>query len=186
MKLIRSVSLAAALFALLTQAAGAQAQWTGDAGAFARWNMLDNSYETSSGFGGGARLGVFVYKNLELEIDASYTSNSGKSGSALGDLNYTPISVKALYYYPIKNQFSVMAGLGYTQEKFTGGLSAKDWAWATELGVRMTFKKDWYALFDFTANYSAVAANPSSAVTSTWNTGLELGVGYLFQVGKKK
>jgi hypothetical protein len=185
MKLIRSVSIAA-LVVVAAQAAGAQAQWTFDAGAYARWNSLASSYETNTGFGGGVRLGVFVIPRLELEVDASSSSNAGKSGSALGDLTYTPIAVRAEYFYPVKDRFAVMLGLGYAQEKFSGGLDAKDWAWATVVGVRATFKQNWYALLDYTANYSATAANPSSAVTSTWNTGLELGVGYLFEFKKDK
>jgi hypothetical protein len=184
MRLMRSVIIAA-LVALGTQAAGAQAQWTWDAGVFARWNQLDNSYQTNSGFGGGARVGVFVIPRLEVEIDASYTWNAGKSGSALGGLNYLPIAVRAEYFLPIGDRFAAMAGLGYAQEKFNGGLNADDWAWSGILGVRATFKKDWYALFDYTTNYSAIAANPSNAVTSTWNNGLELGVGYLFEIKKK-
>lgn len=186
MRLIRSVSIAAVLFTLSTEAAGAQAQWTYNAGAFARWNQLDNSYDTDGGFGGGARLGVFVYQNLELEIDASYTTNSGKSGSALGDIDYTPITVRAMYFYPLGDRFAVVGGIGYTQEKFSGGLDAKDWAWALNAGVRAKFKRDWYALLNLTANYSAIAANPSNAVSSTWNNGVELGAGYLFEIGKKK
>jgi outer membrane protein OmpA-like peptidoglycan-associated protein len=186
MRRIRFVSLAVILFALCARPVAAQAPWTGDAGVFARWNSLASSYETDAGLGGGARLGVFPYKNLEVEIDAAYAWNGGKSGSALGGLNYAPISVKALYFLPLNDRFSVMAGLGYTQERFSGGLNADDWAWATELGVRMMVKKDWYALLDFTAYYSSVAANPSNAVTSTWNRGLELGVGYLFPLRKAK
>jgi OOP family OmpA-OmpF porin len=186
MRFIRSFSIAMAFFALCTQAAGAQAQWTGDAGVFARWNMLASSYETDGGLGGGARLGAFLYKNLELEIDAAYTWNNGKSGSVLGGLNYAPISVKSLYFYPLNDKFAVMGGLGYTQEKFSGGLNADDWAWAGELGVRMMFKKNWYALLDYTAYYSKIAANPSNAVSSTTNSGIELGVGYLFPLRKAK
>ena len=63
--------------ALLGPAAHAQEMWTLDAGIFGRVNWLNSSYETNTGFGGGARLGMFVWKQLEVEVDASYRRTAG-------------------------------------------------------------------------------------------------------------
>ena len=185
MRTARLIS-AIAIAAVLAPVAGAQEPWTLDAGIYGRVNWLDGSYETNTGFGGGARLGIFVLPRIEIEMDAAYTTNGANSSSTLGDLQYIPFNVRAEYFYPLKNDFAVMAGAGYTNERFQDGLTANDNAFNLIVGARKTFGKNWYVLLDFTAAYASIAANPSASVGSSWNSGLELGVGMLFDLKKKK
>jgi len=58
---------------LLVPAAHAQRQGTFEFGLFARKNWFGESYGLANRAGGGARLGFYLLRHLELEANGAYT-----------------------------------------------------------------------------------------------------------------
>ena len=71
---MRRFMLSVATLAVAAMPARAQEAGTVEIGGFARYVDWDTSYELTNYVGGGARLGVFVAKNLELEAQGSFVS----------------------------------------------------------------------------------------------------------------
>ncbi|HEX5817327.1 MAG TPA: OmpA family protein [Gemmatimonadales bacterium] len=71
---MRRFMLSVATLAVAAMPVRAQEAGTFEIGGFARYVDWDTSYELKNYVGGGARLGVFVAKNLELEAQGSFVS----------------------------------------------------------------------------------------------------------------
>jgi OOP family OmpA-OmpF porin len=179
MKVLRLVGALLAAVALMSPPAASQSSGTVDLGVFARLNSLDASYSTATGGGGGFRAGYFFWKNLELNFDLSQSTNSSNTDS-LGDLTYQPWHLRAEYFFPTGDSWSLLVGAGYGHETFRqSGTNGSDNSIAFILGMRATLGTRVYAMIDYTGDYSTSPADKSAQTKHTLNNGLELGLGFL-------
>ena len=101
-----------------TLAAGplaAQSGGTVELGAFGRWTKFDkslkldlvNNLPKKDGFGGGLRLGVFLVRNLEIEVDGSYAK---PDAAATGKVRFIPLHAGLTYNIPLGGKSALFLG----------------------------------------------------------------------------
>jgi outer membrane protein OmpA-like peptidoglycan-associated protein len=185
MRSFRSIVALAGLIALVAQTATSQSAGTIDLGVFARLNSLDAGYNTSTGGGGGARAGFFIFKNLEINFDISQSSNNSNVDS-VSSVTYQPWHARAEYFFPTGEDWALLVGAGYSHESFRqSGVSTSDNAIGIIIGMRATLGQRVYAMIDYTGDYSSDPADKSAEHKSSFNNGLELGLGF-FLGGKSE
>ena len=93
----------------------AQSGGTIELGAFGRWTRFSPALEQNTtlklpaenGFGGGLRLGFFVFRNLALEADASYTKVDAAGG---GKVRVIPLHAGLTYNVPLTGKLAFLIG----------------------------------------------------------------------------
>jgi outer membrane protein OmpA-like peptidoglycan-associated protein len=101
--------------ALAAGPVAAQAGGTVELGAFGRWTKFDeslkldltNNLPKKNGFGGGLRLGVFMVRNLEIEVDGSYAKVDAASA---GKVRFIPFHAGLTYNIPIGGKSALFLG----------------------------------------------------------------------------
>jgi len=178
MRSFRSIVALAGLIALAAQTATSQSAGTIDLGVFARLNSLDAGYNTSTGGGGGARAGFFIFKNLEINFDISQSTNNSNVDT-LSSMTYQPWHARAEYFFPTGEDWALLVGAGYSHETFRqSGTNGSDNAIGIIIGMRATLGQRVYAMIDYTGDYSSSPADKSAAHKNSLNNGLELGLGF--------
>jgi outer membrane protein OmpA-like peptidoglycan-associated protein len=117
----RSVVAACALLALsLPGAASAQRQRAIEVGGFGRYTMFPDTLDLEGVFAGGGRLGVFLIRNLSLEVDASFGVSDRKNEEvdSLRDVSHTLYQARLLYNTERRGRTSFLIGAGYGYDAF--------------------------------------------------------------------
>jgi outer membrane protein OmpA-like peptidoglycan-associated protein len=137
---------------LLTVAAPAPAQKPGtvEAGLFGRYTWLESDLNFADDVGIGARLGVFVVQNLQVEADASYTRTEGPAGEKI---NYIPMHARLLYNLPWGEHAAVLLGAGYTRNTFRKAYDESASGFGGLLGLRLGTGDRFSIRLDLTGDY---------------------------------
>lgn len=101
---------------LLVPAAHAQRQGTFEFGLFARKNWFGHSYALENKAGGGARLGFYLIRHLELEANGAYTPTHRKTDNA--DIRVMRLNGALHYDIPLSDHAAFILGGGYTYNKY--------------------------------------------------------------------
>jgi outer membrane protein OmpA-like peptidoglycan-associated protein len=103
---------------------------------FGTWTRFDNSLDFKNRVGAGGGLGIFFWRNLALEGDASYTETHFKSG--LGDFKYIPIRARLAAHIPLASSFSrLILGAGYVAGRYREQLHVTDNGFSGLLGLKL-------------------------------------------------
>jgi OmpA-OmpF porin, OOP family len=101
---------------LLVPAAHAQRQGTLELGLYARKNWFGDSYALENRAGGGARLGFFLLRHLELEANGVYTpTNADSTGAQVRVMRFNGT---LSYSIPMSDHAAFIIGGGYTYNKY--------------------------------------------------------------------
>lgn len=120
------------LFALVAGAlaagpVAAQSGGTVELGAFGRWtrfgkplasDVLRRLPAEEHAIGGGLRLGVFLFRNLELEAAASYTKADAAGTPAGGKVRYIPIHAGLTYNFPLGGKSAFFLGARFVHNLY--------------------------------------------------------------------
>jgi outer membrane protein OmpA-like peptidoglycan-associated protein len=118
--MMRRFMLSVATLAVAAMPASAQKAGTVEIGGFARYVDWDTSYLLKNYVGGGARLGVFVAKNLELEAQGSYVGPRSELVQSDGG-TVDVWSGRGLLEYNFNfKPFALIVGAGVTYNNFGG------------------------------------------------------------------
>ena len=102
-----AVGLAGALYG---GSADAQRAGAVELGAFGRYSIFDDTLGLDDAFGGGARFGVFVARNVELDVQASY-SDITIAGTSTRFWN-VPGYLRLVYNVPLGARSALLVGAG--------------------------------------------------------------------------
>lgn len=176
-------------FAIVLSAAPATAQHAGvvELGGFGQFSNTSQSGLSSTGWGGGGRLGVFLGQRWELEADAAGTSfNSATAGGPSATL--ATYAGQLDFGIPFGSQTHIRqllleAGAGAAR---SGGVS--NLAVPLGAGLRVMFNDVFGLRFDALGDVvksSSQSLNPGGVATtvSSTNTNLELRAGVSFLLG---
>ena len=149
------ISLIAAAFALCAATdLTAQRPGTLEAGVFGNLEWIDNSNPVNDVTPGGvgARLGVFVLPNLELEVMGSWADSHLRT-SELTDVDYIPLRALAVYHFG-SGRIVPMIGAGWSHSRYTGAIDVQNNGAAGLVGFK-AFANDWL-LFRTEATLDAI------------------------------
>lgn len=166
----------------------AQRQGAVEIGGFGRFTSFGESQQIDAAIGGGGRAGVYIWKNLLLEMDVSYADadvNRAPTGIAVFDslnrVSHTLWNYRLLYNAPLTDKVKLLVGGGYAYDAFGrqrqvaprgGGASGL-------LGLRYAINDMWSLRFEGIANQSSGEDSPNIAPEfreSHVNIGAQAGV----------
>ncbi len=103
----------------------AQRQGAVEIGGFGRFTKFGESQELDAAFGGGGRGGVYILRNLLLEMELSYADadvNRAPIGIAAFDslnrVSHALWNYRLLYNAPINNNLKLLIGGGYAYDAY--------------------------------------------------------------------
>jgi OOP family OmpA-OmpF porin len=171
---------------LLVPAAHAQRQGTLEFGLFARKNWFGESYALENRAGGGARLGFYLLRHLELEANGAYTPTRLKTTN--GDIRVMRLNGAIHYDIPLSDHAAFILGGGYTYNKYqlrAGGVN-NDMGHETGpsglvgfrfgLGSIVSIRID--GTFDYFSSPDSLLTFPQ--VEKDYHYGLQAGLAFLF------
>lgn len=124
MRTLASFALGTAVALALPAALQAQRAGAVEIGGFGRFTSFGDSQQLDAAFGGGGRAGIYVLKNLLLEMDLSYADadvNRAPTGTILDSLNrvsHTLWNYRLLYNAPISDKVKFLVGAGYAYDAY--------------------------------------------------------------------
>jgi outer membrane protein OmpA-like peptidoglycan-associated protein len=127
MRNLKTFALGAAVALALPVTAFAQRQGALEIGGFGRYTKFADTLKINSAVGGGGRAGLYVLKNLMLEMDVSYAEpklNDSQMpfvvdrGHVLDKVSHTLWSYRLLYNAPIASRVKLLLGAGYGYDAY--------------------------------------------------------------------
>jgi outer membrane protein OmpA-like peptidoglycan-associated protein len=112
------VALLGALTVGGVASASAQSAGTVEIGGFGRYSKFDKNLHFDNRVGVGARLGVFVLRNLAIEADGSYTPTYSQGNTLV---RAEPLHGRLIYNAPLGSHAAFLIGAGYTRQLFRKG-----------------------------------------------------------------
>ncbi len=125
MRPLSKFALAASLTLALPATAFAQRQGAIELGGFGRFTKFADTLQVDNGLGGGGRAGIYILKNLLLEMDVSYadldvtaplTGNRGVD--TLRSVSHTLWSYRLTYNQPLTDRVKLLLGGGYGYDAY--------------------------------------------------------------------
>lgn len=144
---MRSIAVAALGLVLgVSSPSFAQGLGTFDVGAHLRYSKLDKDLDADNGIGFGGRLGVFVLRNVAIELEANQFSGS----SIGGDLKLQPIYIRVAAHFPVLTGWSGIIGAAMLRDRSEtpDGSSYTDGGFSLNLGVQRTLMNQLSARVD--------------------------------------
>jgi outer membrane protein OmpA-like peptidoglycan-associated protein len=164
--------------ALLMFAAGtlrAQQTFAYEAGIFAEWSKFSDTTHLKDGVGAGFRVGVYPFKNFELEYEADWNSTSS---TRVGHLLAFNNRIDGIFYFPLNDKWRLLAGGGWTGTRYHADttLNQYDSGGNALVGVKYCISNNWAWRADVTADFKNPSdQTPDGAATTTWNVRLGIG-----------
>ncbi len=125
MRTLASFALGTVLALGLPASLLAQRQGAVEIGGFGRFTTFGESQKLDPAFGGGGRAGVYILRNLMLEMDLSYADadvDRPATGIAIIDslnrVSHTQWSYRLLYNQPLNSKLKLLLGAGYAYDAY--------------------------------------------------------------------
>lgn len=109
---LKKAALAATLLLAPLGVAAGQEAGTVDAGLFGRFSLLDDAVSADAGLSLGGRLGVFVKRNLALELE--YATGGTPSPKTVT----SPTHLRLAMHRPLENNWSMIYGGGLVFDRY--------------------------------------------------------------------
>jgi outer membrane protein OmpA-like peptidoglycan-associated protein len=172
---------------LLVGATPAMAQKAGavEFGGFGRYTWFDKNLNFDNHVGVGARLGVFVVRNLALEADASYTPTYAQAGEFIRAI---PLHGRLVYNVPFAGHSALLIGAGYTHQLFRESYRETEKGAGGLIGLRLGTGDVVSIRLDATGDYIFTAESNSlppqlagiQQKKSNWHFGGQAGLSLIF------
>lgn len=172
---MKRLAISASLLLLAATALPAQQTLAYEAGVFAQYSHYDHVTLLKDGVGAGARFGVYIFKNFELEYEGDF---NGTSSSKVGNLTALNNRINGIFYWPLNDKWRLLAGGGFTGTQYHTDTTHNrfDSGGNALIGVKYCLTDNWAWRADVTADFK----NPSDqtvtgSATTTWNVRLGIG-----------
>ncbi len=179
------MAIAASLAMALPHALDAQQPWAIELGGTGRFTSFDGDVGIENGFGAGGRVGLFIFENLSIEVEASYaepdlTDAPGFQGREF--ISHLLYQGRLLYTVWFNEDVGLLLGGGYAYDNFSRArnVGARGGGPAGLVGLRYQFSDVLSARIEGTGyfvgedNNTHVAPRPS-----TFNPGLQAGLSFI-------
>ena len=148
--MMQRIRLTAALLLLAAPGLGAQQKLAAEMGIFGQFSKYDDFTGLKNGLGAGARLGVYLARNVGLEYEGDFTKTKS---ARLGDLTALNNRFDLIFYFPLSDKLRLLAGGGWTGTQYhsdttknqydSGGNAvlglkyciSEAWAWRTDVNA---------------------------------------------------
>ena len=179
----------AAAIAILPATAEAQRQGAVEIGAFGRFTKFADTVGLEPGFGAGGRAGIYVLRNVMLEMDLSYGDMdvSNIVFDSLNKVSHTLWSYRLLWNAPLGDRFRLLVGGGYGYDSYGRVRSVAPRGGGPQglLGFRALINDRVSARFEATGQYVTPADENTLPVprATHFNVGAQAGisVGFFLQ-----
>jgi outer membrane protein OmpA-like peptidoglycan-associated protein len=169
---------AALAVATLTTSAAAQGPGTLELGLFAQASYFDQSLRFEQAPGGpGARVGIFVLPNINLEAEGAFVPGEGPGGA---HVYYIPLRVRVVLNIPSGEHGAFLLGAGYVRNEYRHDLDFHDDGITGLIGARVGLPGITTIRL---ATYADYIPSPSNGVGYHLNWGIQAGLGLLFGRG---
>jgi len=127
MRNLNKFALGAVLALSIPASLSAQRKGALEVGGFGRFTKFADTLQIDNGFGGGGRAGVFILRNLSIEMDVSYAEANVAErkkpyivdrGQVLDKVSHTLWSYRLLYNAPLSERVKLLVGGGYGYDAF--------------------------------------------------------------------
>ena len=172
---MRRFLVSAAILSLSAVSLRAQQKFAYEVGVFAEYSKFADTTHLKDGIGGGARLGVYPFKNFEIEYEADWNNTSS---SRVGNLLAFNNRIDGIFYWPLNDKWRLLAGGGFTGTRYHADTTHNqyDSGGNALIGIKYCISNDWAWRADVTADFKNPSdQTPDGAGTTTWN--LRLGIG---------
>lgn len=189
---LQGLVLSGLLAAVVAPAANAQGAGTLELGVFARKNFFGESYGLRDRTGGGARLGFFLIRGVEIEASGAYTPT--RYDLREGRVDVMNLAGRLLFNLPFGDHVAFILGGGYVYNKYMDkgnpipGISAEgdDKGPGGLLGFRFGLGSTVSVRVDGTVDYMG-SPNPALSVEdlndaggNDWHYSFQAGLSALF------
>lgn len=163
--MLKRLTFLTALLALVAPAAHAQRATAVELGVFAQYSKYDDFTQLSNGVGAGARLGVYLLRNIALEYEGDFTRTRS---APLGDLTALNNRIDAIFYFPISERLRFLAGGGWTGTQYHTDTTKNqyDSGGNAVVGLKYCVNEDWAWRGDVNADFK----DPSDQTTAGQRT----------------
>ena len=125
MRNLNTFALGAVLALSIPASLSAQRKGALEIGGFGRFTKFADTLQIDKGLGGGGRAGVFIMRNLSVEMDVSYAQADVTKlpflvdrGQILDKVSHTLWSYRLLYNAPLSERVKLLVGGGYGYDAF--------------------------------------------------------------------
>ena len=182
---LQGLVLSGLLAALVAPSASAQGAGTVEFGLFARKNWFGESYAIEDKVGGGARLGFFPIRGIEIGASGAYTPTSYQF--AIGNLNQLHLAGELLGHIPFGQHVAMFVGGRYVFNKYTdrgndvpGTAEGDESGPGAIAGFRFGLGERLSVRVEGTGDYMS-SPNPAlSREEKDWHYGFNAGLSWLF------
>lgn len=182
---LRGLVLSGLLAALVAPSASAQGAGTVEFGLFARKNWFGESYAIQDKVGGGARLGFFPVRGIEIGAFGAFTPTSYEF--AIGKLNQMHLGGELLGHIPFGQHVAMFVGGRYVFNKYTdrgndvpGTTEGDESGPGAIAGFRFGLGERLSVRVEGTGDYMS-SPNPAlSREDKDWHYGFNAGLSWLF------
>lgn len=150
---------------------GAQESGGVEIGVLARYSIFDGSLPMENRLGGGARLGAFLFPQLLVEADLSYTSTVEGDETA----RYVPFHAYVVYSHPLSPRASLRIGAGLAHNEYPHLRDGADNGVAGLASLLVALQPSLALRMDATFDFMPVPANLAAV---NFNTGVQVGLSY--------
>jgi outer membrane protein OmpA-like peptidoglycan-associated protein len=178
---IPSLQAAAVAFTVFTSTAAAQGFGTLEVGVFAQASYFDQSLRIDQGGGGlGARVGLFVLPNVNLEAEAAFVPTEGPEGTRV---HYIPLRGRVVLNIPSGDAGAFFLGAGYVRNQYREDADFNDNGITGLLGARVGLPGITTVRV---STYLDYIPSPTNGVGYHINWGIQAGLGFLFGRGARR
>ena len=153
----------------------AQGSWAYEAGVFGEYSKFADTTHLKDGVGGGARFGIYPFKNFEVEYEADW---NGTSSSRFGKLTAFNNRIDGIFYVPLNDKWRFLVGGGWTGTRYHADTTYNqyDSGMNALVGIKYCISNNWAWRADVTADFKNPSdQTPDGAGTTTWNVRLGIG-----------
>ena len=131
---------------------GAQRAVAVEAGVFLQYTRYDAFTELKHGLGGGARLGIYPFKNFALEYEGDLTRTTS---ARLGDLQAWNNRFDGIFYFPLGSKLRLLAGGGWTGTQYRSDTTKNEFdsGGNAVVGFKYCFNDRWAMRTDVNADF---------------------------------
>lgn len=182
---MRLLKVAAAVAALgAATPALAQDRGTFDLGLLGRYSLFDDDLQVDNSFGFGGRAGLFLLRNLALELE--YTRVSADISGGGGSVDFDPFALRLAWHIPFTERWNGIIGGGWVRDRFEtpSGYRWSDDGFQALAGLQYNFNQRVGLRFDAVGDaMMSPFGETSTTDLKTGNIHLQAGLNFRFGGG---